>query len=66
MYNRYVNSLNEVVYMPFKSKQQAKWMFANKPEMAKKWAKETPDISKLPKRKKNGIKKQRRNSGRTK
>lgn len=52
--------------MPFKSKQQAKWMFTNKPKMAKKWAKETPDISKLPKRKKNGIKKQRRNSGRIK
>lgn len=25
--------------MPFKSKKQMKWMFANKPEMAKKWAK---------------------------
>ena len=27
--------------MPFKSKQQRKWMHANKPEMAKKWEKET-------------------------
>jgi hypothetical protein len=24
--------------MPFKSKKQMKWMFANKPAMAKKWA----------------------------
>ena len=34
--------------MPFKSKAQQKWMFAKKPEMAKEWASETPDISKLP------------------
>ncbi len=25
--------------MPFKSKKQEKWMWANKPEMAKKWEK---------------------------
>lgn len=36
--------------MPFKSKAQQKWMFANKPEMAKEWASETPDIKKLPKK----------------
>lgn len=24
--------------MPFKSKKQRKWMFANKPKMAKRWA----------------------------
>jgi hypothetical protein len=24
--------------MPFKSKKQMRWMFANKPAMAKKWA----------------------------
>lgn len=24
--------------MPFKSKKQMKWMYANKPEMAKKWS----------------------------
>jgi hypothetical protein len=24
--------------MPFKSKKQMKWMFSNKPAMAKKWA----------------------------
>jgi hypothetical protein len=26
--------------MPFKSKKQRKWMFKNKPTMAKRWAKE--------------------------
>jgi hypothetical protein len=36
--------------MPFKSKQQAKWMFAKKPAMAKRWAKETPSIKALPKK----------------
>lgn len=34
--------------MPFKSKKQARFMFANKPEMAKEWAAETPSIKKLP------------------
>ena len=34
--------------MPFKSKAQQKWMFANKPEMAKEWADKTKDFSKLP------------------
>lgn len=36
--------------MPFKSQAQRKWMFANKPEMAAKWAAETPSGKKLPKR----------------
>lgn len=35
--------------MPFKSKSQKKWMYANKPKMAKKWQKETPK-TKLPKK----------------
>jgi hypothetical protein len=26
--------------MPFKSEKQRKWMFANKPEMAKQWSKD--------------------------
>lgn len=26
--------------MPFKSRAQEKWMFANKPDMAKKWVEE--------------------------
>ena len=38
--------------MPFKSKKQRKWMFANKPAMARKWASEG-------KRKKRGRKKKR-------
>ncbi len=37
--------------MPFKSKAQQRWMFKNKPEMAKEWADETPDIKGLPERK---------------
>ena len=28
--------------MPFKSESQRKWMYANKPKMAKQWQKETP------------------------
>lgn len=34
--------------MPFKSKAQQKWMYANKPAMAKEWAAHTPDIKALP------------------
>jgi hypothetical protein len=34
--------------VPFKSKRQARWMFANHPEMAKRWAHETPDMKHLP------------------
>jgi len=36
--------------MPFKSKAQKGWMYANKPGMAKRWQKETPKGKKLPKR----------------
>lgn len=36
--------------MPFKSKKQAAWMLANKPEMAKEFAAATPSIKKLPKK----------------
>lgn len=36
--------------MPFKSKMQMRWMFANKPATARKWAKETPNEKELPKR----------------
>lgn len=35
--------------MPFKSEAQRRWMYANHPEMAKRWEKETPD-KKLPQR----------------
>jgi len=34
--------------MPFKSQKQRAWMHANKPEMAKKWEKETPKGKSLP------------------
>lgn len=34
--------------MPFKSEAQKKWMYANKPEMAKRWQAETPVKKKLP------------------
>ena len=37
--------------MPFKSRAQAKWMFANKPATARRWAKETRSIKALPARK---------------
>ena len=41
--------------MPFRSKAQAKWMFSQKPGMAKEWAAATPSIKKLPKKvKKSG------------
>ena len=35
--------------MPFKSEQQKKWMYSQKPEMAAEWQKETPKGKKLPK-----------------
>ena len=34
--------------MPFKSRSQQKWMYANEPAMAKQWQKETPKGKKLP------------------
>jgi len=37
--------------MPFKSEKQRKWMYANDPEMAKKWEKDTPKGKKLPQKK---------------
>lgn len=36
--------------MPFKSRAQAKWMFANKPGMAKEWASKTKSMKSLPKK----------------
>ena len=43
--------------MPFKSDDQRKWMHANKPEMAKRWEKETPKGKDLPKKVKKKTKK---------
>lgn len=41
--------------MPFQSQKQRAWMYENKPEMAKRWEKETPK-KKLPKVKKKPVK----------
>jgi len=38
--------------MPFKSKSQQRWMYANKPEMAKKWSDHTSDHKSLPEKSK--------------
>lgn len=38
--------------MPFESKSQQRWMFANEPAMAKRWASHTPNIKSLPEKKK--------------
>lgn len=35
--------------MPFKSKKQRAYLYSQKPEIAKKWEKETPKGKKLPK-----------------
>ena len=42
--------------MPFQSKQQRSWMFANKPKMSQEWADKTKSIKSLPKTKGNGVK----------
>ena len=42
--------------MPFRSQQQRKFLYANHPEIAKRWEKETPD-KKLPKKLKKKKKK---------
>lgn len=34
--------------MPFKSKAQVRWMYANKPKMAKEWEDKTKSIKSLP------------------
>ena len=47
----------EVKMSPFKSEKQKKWMYANEPEMAKRWQKETSKGKKLPKRVKKKKKK---------
>lgn len=48
--------------MPFKSKAQARFMFAKKPKLAKEFADETKSIKKLPNKvKKTKAKKKRGN-----
>ena len=39
--------------MPFKSKSQARFMFAKHPKIAKKWAKEGHSLKGLPEKKKS-------------
>jgi len=43
---------NKGDFMPFKSKAQERYLYANEPQVAKKWSKEFPnqDFSKLPSR----------------
>lgn len=36
--------------MPFRSKAQRRWMYVNKPELAKEFEKETSDYNALPNR----------------
>jgi len=48
--------------MPFKSKAQMRWMYSQKPEMAKEWASVTPSAEALPERKKNGKRKKAKKS----
>lgn len=38
--------------MPFQSKSQRRWMYANKPSMAERWEDETPKNANLPEKKK--------------
>lgn len=40
-------------HMPFKSKSQARFMYAKHPKIAKRWAKKTKSIKKLPEKKVN-------------
>lgn len=47
--------------MPFESSAQRKWMFANHPAMAKRWAKHTPKGKKLPKHKRKTAKRRMKN-----
>jgi len=42
--------------MPFRSRSQARFMFAKHPEMAKRWARETPALRSLPEKKGNDVK----------
>jgi hypothetical protein len=48
------------VSMPFRSEAQKRWMFANNPNMAEQWAKDTPAGAKLPERAKPAKKSSKR------
>jgi len=46
--------------MPFRSKAQWRWAFANRKRFAKKWARKTRSFKSLPARKRGGFAKSRR------
>ncbi len=46
--------------MPFKSDKQKKWMFTNKPDMAKKWEKDSGVGVKAPTKEKSPIRKDKK------
>lgn len=46
--------------MPFVSKSQRKWMYANNPEMAEEWEGHTPKDKKLPNKKSDSKKNKRK------
>lgn len=48
--------------MPFKSQAQRRWMYANDPEMAKRWESETPKGRKLPAKKTKPTKRGKRHA----
>ena len=45
--------------MPFKSKAQARYLFAKEPEVAKRFAKDTPSMENIPDKKMVKIKKEK-------
>jgi hypothetical protein len=45
--------------MPFKSKAQARYLFAKEPEVAKRFAKDTPSMKYIPEKKRAEIKKKK-------
>lgn len=45
--------------MPFKSKAQARYLFAKEPEVAKRFARDTPSMKNIPEKKMAEIKKKK-------
>ena len=41
--------------MPFVSRAEERFLYAKHPEIAKRWASETPDIKSLPEKKRKGL-----------
>ena len=55
---KHLSGLSDAI-MPFKSKAQARYLFAREPEVAKKFAKETPSMKGIPEKKTAEIKKKK-------